>query len=531
LACAYGRPVKPGTRFGPLNRLRGASALVLIDKLDGSLWVITDPFSWMPIYVRQLETGVLISTSLATFLLPPPSPPPVNDAWIYELLYFNYGTGPTTPLSGVTRLPAASITKYNSDGRIVQQSIYYRVDHSSLELLHGESAKERAVAVFNEAVPRYFSKGVSCAFGLSAGLDSRTILASVPDEALDEIVTFTYGIPGCYEMDASECIAADLGIHHKGISLDDEFLETLPALAAETVFLSDGLQNVNRSHLLYVYRSLQNDSEQFSTLMTGISGDHIFRDHIHGVGNVPHMISPDMARQLSGGRRPVDADLFARLLGNNMSAFEESVYLSMDRIEEEYGEFSDPRTYLAYLMYEVGPRYFAGEAAIANSVSTFRNPYWDPDIVALGFQLRNATLGFSTFLAEKDKYLETSIQASVVAASPRVRSVPYLEIPITAYASGNKLLYQWYRGIRKVRTMLRPQRRAASEDWPDWHRTTMSGTINELLGPESRIRDYVDGKFIETSVRDSDVHWLGKLMTVEITLRLIERRWQHEISQ
>ena len=79
--------------------------------------------------------------------------------------------------------------------------------------------------------------------------------------------------------------------------LDDTFLNQLPELARDTVFLSGGLQNVNRSHLLYTYSNLRHEGEPYSVIMTGVSGDHIFRDHIQGWGNVPHIMSADAAAQ------------------------------------------------------------------------------------------------------------------------------------------------------------------------------------------------------------------------------------------
>jgi len=176
-------------------------------------------------------------------------------------------------------------------------------------------------------------------------------------------------------------------------------------------------------------------------------------------------------------------------------------------------------------MYEAGPRYFGGQIAIANTFSTFRTPFWDPEIASLGYRLRDATLGFSTNLARKDDYRETHIQAAIVAASERVSRLPYKNLPIGVYASGNKFIYQAHRAIRKLDSMIRRRSFVYSEDWSLWYRTAMKKEIQELLGDDSRMRAYVSAEFINRAIADSDVHWLGKLITTEYTLRLIENQW------
>jgi asparagine synthetase B (glutamine-hydrolysing) len=513
------------TDFSALTCLRGAFALAVYDVKNHILHAVTDPFAWQPLYYQKTADGVVLSTALSTFLNLPTPVPPINRAWIHQLFFFNYSVGSTTPLTGVCRLPPGTVTSYHSQTREIVQREYRSKIKRAANPLAGRDAISQAVSVFNDVVPRYFSESTPSVIGLSAGLDCRTLLAALPDTLLDRLESFTYGIPHSSEIMECDGIAKCLKLKHNSVPLGDEFRQSLPELARETVFLSDGLQNINRSHLLHVYRSLNRDGDPYSTLVTGVSGDHIFRDHILGMGNVPHMMSGELARQHRTGRSPIDYSRYREFFHRGHDDLADSVESTLDEIERSYGNFGDPESYLTYLMYVVGPSYFSGEAAIANSVSTFRNPYWDPEIVELGYQLKAATVGASESMKRRDKYREIQIQAAVIAENKRVGQVAYQDMPISAFADGRKTVYQMHRTARKIRSLLQRKSFINGENWSQWYGTVMKEEIATLLGDDSRVREYVMPEFIESAISNSDVHWLGKLMTAEYTLRLIENRW------
>jgi hypothetical protein len=54
----------------------------------------------------------------------------------------------------------------------------------------------------------------------------------------------------------------------------------------------------------------------------------------------------------------------------------------------------------------------------------------------------------------------------------------------------------------------------------------MRDEVAHMLGADSRMRRYVEPKLIEDAISNTDVHWLGKLLTAEYTIRYVENRWQ-----
>ncbi len=507
--------------------LRGAFALLLLHKQHRELCVVTDPFGWQPVYAAFPEDTAFVSTSLGAFFGRSDPPPRLSEEWLYESLFFNHGIGTRTPLTGVTRIPGGTILRHEGHtGRTVSHR-YHRPPCASRPRRTGPEAVAEAIEVFQRVVPRYVPETGPTVLGLSAGLDCRAVLAALPDDAVPCLDSFTYGIPGTSEIEEADGIARTLGLAQKSVALDGAFASDLPRLARETVRLSDGLQNINRSHLLFVYRQLARNGQPHAALLTGVSGDHIFRDHLASTGNVPHILSAHAAAMWRDGRQRLDKDCYAAIVGERWPCFEAIIENALDTINDEYGEFGDPHAYLTYLMQEAGPHYFGGQAAIANCFTSFRTPYWDPDIVRLGYELEYATVGFSAAKSVRQPRKECLLQASVVAASKTLSRIPYRQLSIDAFSKNDPVSYQLARAGRKIRRVVTRRTASPGETWSDWYRTPgMDAEIRALLGNESRIRDYVGGRFVDRIVASTDVHWIGKLMTAEHTLRLVENGWR-----
>jgi len=199
-------------------------------------------------------------------------------------------------------------------------------------------------------------------------------------------------------------------------------------------------------------------------------------------------------------------------------------------LKGRYGDLQTPEAYLSYLVYEVTPHYFAGEAEIAKNFGTFRSPFWDADIIQLSYDIEYSTLGFSKSLPFKDKYRECVLQASIMQKNKRLSHIPINGIPLRFYSADNKLYYNLARSILrapgKIKSMLSKPAYTAPEDWRRWFEVVLEERINNLITKESFITEYLDWKFIEGIKRSKDTHWLGKILTAELVLRLFDRGWK-----
>ena len=509
-----------------LARLHGAFAVIGYEKATGALRVVTDSFGFQPVYLAKVGDRTIVSTALAPFLRfadPVPEPDP---RWIQEYLFFNYPPLGRTLLKGVTRLPAGTVTAVGPAGGSALPEQYVPILERDASRMSRSEEVERMLSLFQSVVPDWLNSNSAVAFSLSRGLDSRAVLASIPESAMDTVSTFTYGIPDSSEIVEARNLSSQLGYRHLELFLNDEYLARLPSLMHETVFMSDALQVINRSNLPLVYGSVLLDGARPGSIMSGVSGDHVFRDHISAYGNVPYLISADVAAMHRTGERRVDDDFYRSMFGESWSDIGSYLMSVLDDVEETYGQFGDPDAYYRYLMYVAGSRYFGGQAAIANRYTTFRSPYWDRRMVQFGMDARLGTVGLSQHAGQKDSFLETMLQANVVASHPVLRKVPYMNLPVTVFGSNSRLPYEWARITRKLTTILTGRKSVPEEDWYGWYRTVLKNEIDELLGENSRVAAHVQRSFIDQQREAVDIHWLGKLITIEIALRLIETGWR-----
>jgi hypothetical protein len=236
-------------------------------------------------------------------------------------------------------------------------------------------------------------------------------------------------------------------------------------------------------------------------------------------------MAADVADMHRTGRRRLNQAFYEPMFRASFADFEESIESALDQLESQYGNFGDAEAYYRYLMYVAGPRYFGGQAAIANQFSTFRTPYWDRRLVQFAMDIELGTVGLSRRAARKDQFLETIIQASVITQHAGLSTVPYMYLPISVFTK-SKGEYQLRRIARKASSTMMQRRLVEEENWPEWYRSVLWTEISSLLGQNCRVRHYIRDEFIDKQLRTINIHWLGKLLTVEIALRLADNGWR-----
>jgi asparagine synthetase B (glutamine-hydrolysing) len=514
--------------FERFSELRGRFAIAVYDKKSMRLYLISDCTSQFPLYYSLTNEYFAFSTANPTFTRLPHKPI-FNTNWLYEYIFFNYPIGQTTFLKEVQKMPPSSVLRYDlytADLKVVQYSKFFE---KSKRLLNGQKALDKCTEVFQDRVPKYFRGDQSILSAITGGFDSRTLLSFAPAQV--DLETYTYGVPGCWDLQEVSDFAQKLEFPHKYIFFDDKFTDLLPRLIYDTVRLSGGLQGILRSTLSYVYKTLSENGQSVPISINGISGGQLFRGDSH----VPSLISFGMERLLSTGDVHIDHDFYSAVFGERFGEFEKHLMDTAERISTDYGDFSRPEAHLSFFVYEVGPKHFGGEAAIADNYTIFRVPYWDKDIIQLAYEIEYSTLEFSHFSTKKDEYRENVMQAYLISQNPGYKNIPIKGLPVTVFASDNRLLYQLNRAIRRGPGWFRRRfffTSLAVEDWLNWFKYVLNSEFDKLLNDDSIITNYIDAKFIFEmkelcSARPSisSIHWLGKLVTLEILLHLIENEW------
>lgn len=528
--------VKNGV-YKQLNQLIGVFVIAVLDKADRKLYLITDQISQAPFFLKNSGSSLVFSTSIATFCRLTESPR-INRQWIYEFMYFNYAVGKTSILEDVSRISAASIVEIDID-ELTCNTTQFGGAHryaDSTGLCSRKEQLQRAIEVFEDRIPRYFIEEDKQAISLTGGLDSQTVISFAPRDLDPLIETYTYGVPGCNDLQAAARLAPDLGLPHHEILFDDRFLSALGQTMDEAMYLAGGLEKVVRSTVLYVYRTLTEDGTKFPVVTTGISGDHVFRDHLRGTGNVPMLISADMMASIHTGSFCMDEGIYAKAFGKHYVRFREHIHSVIHALRDYYGELTNPVSFLRFLLFEVGPRCFVGESVIASHFTALRSPYWDSHVHKLAFELDYSTLGFSKFFPKaKDEYRECVFQARAIAerGTHGIRAVK--SMPIWAYTCDNKAVFMlarlMLRGPQKLRKLATGYKYAPLEDWTEWFKGVLRAKFEQLLGGDCLISEYINRQFISEVKNGDDLMLMQRLITSEIVFRLVSNGWRKLSTQ
>jgi asparagine synthetase B (glutamine-hydrolysing) len=507
-----------------LCKLNGRFAIICFDQGNGGLFSVTDRFAQYPLYWTVAKDCFVVSTSLATFSRLSPTPQ-INPHWFYEYFTFNFSVSKTTFLDGVSRAADATVLAYDIEYRSIQVCRYAVRFHPPESLLDTGQAVYAALQTFKRRVPNYLNDLRRPAVGLTGGFDSRTILAFALGHR--SLISYTYGITGCNDLVAARDLADTLGIPHAEIPFDIAFERQLPHLMYRTVWLSGGLQSVNRSTLLYVYETLSKLGSPPDAVLSGVSGDQVFRGH----GNVPSIVSNLMDQVFRTGRTPCN------LLATIAAAFHQAdpcykhICDVLAQLQTDQGDLSLPLAHLNYMVYYVPAEYFSGEATIAGQYVDFRSPFCDPEIIDLAFRIPLSTLKLSRFLSNrKNNRQKNFLPARLISSHPRLAALKIHGRPTAAYMG--PLAYALSSAHLKLTSSLRrmkkrnvDRKQLPLEDWNRWFGSVMWPSLQELLGKGANIEEFCRRDFIDRSLTERDIFWLNKLVSSEIILRLVRNGW------
>lgn len=497
----------------------GHFAVGVLDSRGGVFRLYSDHFGCHPVFYARLGSGLVFSTQLAAFVRLGVGGD-FSEEWLHRFLFFGYWPGSLTYLEGVHRLGPGTVLEFDVGTGQFDLRRYEERFARRDPPLRGDQAIEAALERFRSSVPRMFPAGRQVEMALSAGLDSRTLYAFIPDDV--PVRAFTYGMAGCDDQLEAGVTARRLGLVHRQLYYDQQYEKTLPELVRETVWLSGGLAWINRCMLPAVYRFVAQGSTQPPILSSGIALDTLFRGHNNARGDVHGLLATGEIRFTD----PAYAELLEPAAHDRFVAANRAC---ADALSGEHGRLSDSEAYLSYTAYTLCPSYFTADLEIGGHYASLRVPGYDRGIVKLAYEIENSTIYLSKFLPH-DLFDEYVLQASLMASHPRLAHVPLQGIPLDVFVRRDKVRYQAYRlakhGLRRIRRRLSARgTRTPIEDWDSWYANVLAGDLKLILGPDCRVARYVKLQTVERYFEQGRWVWLARLATAEMILRLIESDW------
>ncbi|MEW6753779.1 MAG: asparagine synthase-related protein [Candidatus Latescibacterota bacterium] len=259
--------------------LDGIFAAVLYDDLAGKVHLVTDRHGLRPLYWARHPGGIAWSSEAKALLCLPGLAPRIDPAALESFLGVGYLHEDLTWFAAVRRVPAASVLTWDrreGEVRLRRYWAWTQLPEPGPPGRQDELADELG-ALFRAAVQRRAGPGERPVLLLSGGLDSRAILAALPEEAQAQAVTF--GHPESADARIATRCAALKGVPHRLAPVDPAgWLE--PRLQA--VWWTDGMLDVLHMHGL---EAMPAAALAGHLLLNGAGGDglvgggHLFPPH------------------------------------------------------------------------------------------------------------------------------------------------------------------------------------------------------------------------------------------------------------
>lgn len=516
-------------RYHEFQDLRGIFSISAYNKIEKNLFLITDRMGMSPLYYGKFKEGFCFTTSYSTFFCLQEDVKP-DLRYFYDWLFFNFPVGSETLLQGVTRCDHAAFISFSNNGQLLSSQRYAQDFKANSNLIDGKEALAGAYEVFEKRLPPYFTHKVPMAAAITSGWDGLTNVAFKPPDLKNS--TYTYGIKGAEDLIAGSKISKKLGLPHISFYFDEKIIKSLPNYSINAIQLSGGAQGVLRSTLLPVYQSLAND-HKIRLVLSGIAASNILR----GRSNTPSLISPGMRAILTKEKNisHLMEDWKGFFCSGHELDFISHIESRLKNLELQFGMLENIESQLLYHIYVVMPRYFGGEYNLSHNWVTLRIPFLDTDILNFIFSTKIAGLGFSEYATQKGaEHDERLLQAFLITKkNSRLRHTYVGNVTPSSILNGgiqlifNKAFRKGLRAIKKPFTSIPPL-----ENWDIWVDKVLNNLSEKLLKvPDARIYSIVNPESVTKLLKQENknpirTNMIGKLLTLEITLRLLENGWR-----
>jgi len=341
---------KLGERFW--LRLNGLFSGLLIDRKQKKAFLFNDRYGMERIYYSETPDAFYFASEAKAILSVRSEAREFDAEGVAQYIGFGCTLEWRSLWRGVSTLPGGSLWSFEN-GTCEKDKYFSPAEWESRPELSPDEFEARFQEIFKRVLPGYFATDEKIGISLTAGLDSRMIMACLPPTKQKPLsYTFT-GMEGKTLDDRLAArVAAACGLEHHLLRLGPDFFSNFGSHADRTVYLSDGCFGATGAHEIY----LNKQARRLSPLrLTGVFGGEVMRgvSFLKPIGLSSGLMNSDLNQRIE-----TTAGGFASLKGNPFT----------------FGAFKN----IPWNVY--------GSWATSRSQFCSRSPYLDNEIVALCFQ-------------------------------------------------------------------------------------------------------------------------------------------------
>jgi asparagine synthase (glutamine-hydrolysing) len=251
-----------------LREIDGIFSAVIYDSTRMRIHLIDDRYGMRHLYWTRYRGGLAWSSEVKAVLALPGYVPRIDRFSIDQYFALGHLLEDRTWLEGVKLMASGSVLTFDLREEALSEERYWWWDRIVPREgpLDEDALLEEFVELLLQAVERRSRPGERVGIALSGGMDSRTLLAAMPQREYP-IHAVTFGLPGCVDSRIAARLAKIKGAHHHLVPVTGE---NWLAGRLEGIWWTDGQANLITLHGI---ESLKYMRELFDIEFNGFAGD------------------------------------------------------------------------------------------------------------------------------------------------------------------------------------------------------------------------------------------------------------------
>jgi asparagine synthase (glutamine-hydrolysing) len=275
---------------------------IILNLINGRISIFNDRYGIRRIYYHENDDVFIFASEAKALLQAFPFLRQPNSKSIGEYLVYDCVLENRTYFSDIFLLPQGSLWTFDH-GKANKKKYFDPTTLENQSLSDKKDFFEELSDTFVRILPRYFS-GDKIGMSLTGGLDTRMIMACL-NPAPGKLPCYTFG--GKYrdilDVRIAPRVAEACKQTHKTLRLDDEkYLSEYPFQVERSIYISDGLQSVDKADAIYFNKFAR---EVAPIRMTGKYGSQVLKSVFGLQDRSPYddLINPSFKEQLSSAKK------------------------------------------------------------------------------------------------------------------------------------------------------------------------------------------------------------------------------------
>ncbi len=268
-----------------IKRLQGMFAIALWDSRDQSLLLARDHFGVKPLYIMQQDQQLAFASEIKSLAKLPSFDPSICPRSLNEYLTFLWVPEPRTMFRNVHKLPAGHYGIWKNGQFSITQYWDLEFPEAGQTFSSDEDqVSEEFASRFEQTVSSQMVSDVPVGAFLSAGLDSTSIAACMPQAARSPLRSYTISFSQAYlrgettidDASIAARTAARYGFQHSELMVDFNVADLLPRVVAQMD------EPIGDPAAITAFLICREASQHSTVMMSGIGGDELlagYRKH------------------------------------------------------------------------------------------------------------------------------------------------------------------------------------------------------------------------------------------------------------